>query len=82
MDGTSVQRAARIAEHEQAAHDKRNWVRLTYRCNDGQTREAVLMNGDPILVGVHPIKWHRALNRWSESPENEPIIVSLQRGSA
>jgi molybdenum cofactor biosynthesis enzyme MoaA len=28
------QRAARIAEHEQAAHDQRNWVRLTYRCND------------------------------------------------
>jgi hypothetical protein len=36
MDGTSVQRAARptarVVEHEQAAHDKRNWVRLTYRC--------------------------------------------------
>jgi molybdenum cofactor biosynthesis enzyme MoaA len=34
MDGTAAQRAARIAEHEQAAHDQRNWVRLTYRCND------------------------------------------------
>jgi len=38
MDGTSVQSAARptakAVEHEQAAHDKRNWVRLTYRCND------------------------------------------------
>lgn len=34
MDGTLAARAARIAEHEQAAHDQRNWVRLTYRCND------------------------------------------------
>lgn len=38
MDGTSVQQAARptskLVEHEEAAHDKRNWVRLTYRCND------------------------------------------------
>lgn len=34
MDGTAAQRAARIAEHEEAAHDQRNWVRLTYRCND------------------------------------------------
>ena len=56
-------------------------AKLTYRCNDGQTREAVLVNGDPTLVGVHPIKWHRALSRWSESPENEPTIVSLQRGA-
>jgi len=26
--------AAKVAQHEQAAHEKRNWVRLTYRCND------------------------------------------------
>ena len=25
----------KIAEHEEAAHDKRNWVRLTYDCNNG-----------------------------------------------
>lgn len=24
----------RVAEHEAAAHQKRNWVRLTYQCND------------------------------------------------
>jgi MoaA/NifB/PqqE/SkfB family radical SAM enzyme len=24
----------RLAEHEAAAHDRRNWVRLTYECND------------------------------------------------
>jgi molybdenum cofactor biosynthesis enzyme MoaA len=24
----------KIVEHEDAAHEKRNWVRLTYRCND------------------------------------------------
>ena len=24
----------RLVEHEEAAHDQRNWVRLTYRCND------------------------------------------------
>lgn len=24
----------KVAEHEDAAHEKRNWVRLTYRCND------------------------------------------------
>jgi len=35
MDGgRAAQRAAKIAEHEQAAHEQRNWVRLTYRCND------------------------------------------------
>lgn len=27
--------AEKIAEHEEAAHDKRNWVRLTYDCNNG-----------------------------------------------
>jgi MoaA/NifB/PqqE/SkfB family radical SAM enzyme len=26
--------AAKIAEHEDAAHEKRNWVRLTFDCND------------------------------------------------
>ena len=26
--------AAKVAQHEQAAHETRNWVRLTYRCND------------------------------------------------
>lgn len=26
--------AAKIAEHEAAAHEKRNWVRLTFDCND------------------------------------------------
>jgi MoaA/NifB/PqqE/SkfB family radical SAM enzyme len=26
--------AAKIAEHEEAAHEKRNWVRLTFDCND------------------------------------------------
>jgi len=26
--------ADRLTEHEEAAHDKRNWVRLTYECND------------------------------------------------
>jgi hypothetical protein len=56
-------------------------AKLTYRCSDGLTREARLVNGEPTLVGVHPIKWHRALNRWSELPENEPTIVSLQRGT-
>ncbi len=25
----------KLAEHEEAAHDKRNWVRLTYDCNNG-----------------------------------------------
>lgn len=25
---------AKIVEHEEAAHEKRNWVRLTYDCND------------------------------------------------
>jgi molybdenum cofactor biosynthesis enzyme MoaA len=25
----------KIVEHEEAAHDKRNWVRLTYDCNNG-----------------------------------------------
>jgi hypothetical protein len=54
-------------------------AKLTYRCNDGLTREARLVNGEPSLVGVHPIKWHRALERWSNSPENEPTIVGLQR---
>ena len=24
----------KVADHEQAAHEKRNWVRLTYHCND------------------------------------------------
>ena len=57
-------------------------AKLTYSCNDGQTREALLVNGEPTLVGVHPIKWHRALTRWSESPENESTIVGLQRGTA
>ncbi len=27
--------ADKLAEHEEAAHDKRNWVRLTYDCNNG-----------------------------------------------
>src|SRR5687768_2398029 len=26
--------ADRIAQHEEAAHDKRNWVRLTFDCNN------------------------------------------------
>lgn len=34
MDTPSALAADKIAEHEQAAHEKRNWVRLTYRCND------------------------------------------------
>lgn len=35
VDGVqAVQEDAKIAEHEQAAHQKRNWVRLTYACND------------------------------------------------
>jgi MoaA/NifB/PqqE/SkfB family radical SAM enzyme len=37
MDGTAERGArptARAVEHERAAHDERNWVRLTYRCND------------------------------------------------
>ncbi|MCA9653609.1 MAG: radical SAM protein [Myxococcales bacterium] len=35
MDGSkAAPRAATIAAHEEAAHEKRNWVRLTYRCND------------------------------------------------
>jgi MoaA/NifB/PqqE/SkfB family radical SAM enzyme len=36
MDGgaTGVQDAETVAAHEAAAHEKRNWVRLTYRCND------------------------------------------------
>ncbi len=35
MDGgTDARQASKIAEHEHAAHEKRNWVRLTYRCND------------------------------------------------
>jgi hypothetical protein len=54
-------------------------AKLTYRCNDGMTREARLVDGEPALVGVHPIKWHRALERWSNSPENEATIVGLQR---
>lgn len=54
-------------------------AKLSFRCSDGQTREARLVNGDPKLVGVHPVKWHRALERWSESPENEATIVELQR---
>ncbi|MEM9193727.1 MAG: radical SAM protein [Myxococcota bacterium] len=29
----SVQKG-KVKEHEEAAHDKRNWVRLTYECND------------------------------------------------
>jgi hypothetical protein len=52
---------------------------LSYQCNDGVTREARLVNGEPSLLGVHPIKWHRALERWSNSPENEQTIVGLQR---
>lgn len=54
-------------------------AKLTYRCSDGATREARLVNGEPSLMGVHPIKWHRALERWTNSPENEATIVGLQR---
>ena len=61
------------------SHVEAGVAKLTYRCSDGLTREARLVNGDPALVGVHPIKWHRALERWSENPENEPTIVGLQR---
>jgi len=54
-------------------------AKLTYSCDDGVTREARMVNGEPSLLGVHPIKWHRALERWTNSPENEPTIVGLQR---
>lgn len=33
LEGVS-QADAKIVEHEEAAHEKRNWVRLTYDCND------------------------------------------------
>jgi hypothetical protein len=26
--------AGKVSQHEEAAHDARNWVRLTYECND------------------------------------------------
>ena len=29
-----TQADAKVVEHEEAAHEKRNWVRLTYDCND------------------------------------------------
>ena len=29
-----MQDAGTVEAHEEAAHEKRNWVRLTYRCND------------------------------------------------
>jgi MoaA/NifB/PqqE/SkfB family radical SAM enzyme len=29
-----ISEASKIAEHEDAAHEKRNWVRLTFDCND------------------------------------------------
>jgi MoaA/NifB/PqqE/SkfB family radical SAM enzyme len=32
--GTVSQVPAKTVEHEDAAHEKRNWVRLTYDCND------------------------------------------------
>lgn len=34
VDAASSDAAAKSVEHEEAAHEKRNWVRLTYDCND------------------------------------------------
>ena len=55
------------------------YAQLLFRCSDGATREARLTNADPLFVGVHSVKWHRALERWSDLPENEPTIYGLQR---
>jgi molybdenum cofactor biosynthesis enzyme MoaA len=33
-EATDPATVAKIAEHEEAAHEKRNWVRLTFDCND------------------------------------------------
>ncbi len=34
MGGMDPQARPRIAQHEEAAHERRNWVRLTFDCND------------------------------------------------
>jgi hypothetical protein len=58
---------------------RKGYAELVFRCSDGTTREARLVDQDPKFVGVHSMKWHRALDRWSSSPENEPTIYGLQR---
>ncbi len=58
---------------------RKGYAELTFRCDDEATRVARLVDADPKFVGVHPVKWHRALERWSNGPENEPLIFGLQR---
>jgi hypothetical protein len=58
---------------------RKGYAELVFRCSDGTTREARLVDQDPKFVGVHSMKWHRALDRWSDNPENEPTIYGLQR---
>jgi hypothetical protein len=58
---------------------RKGYAELTFRCSDDAIREARLVDQDPAFVGVHNMKWHRALERWSNSPENEPTIYELQR---
>lgn len=58
---------------------RKGYAELTFRCSDGETREARLVDGDPKFQGVNSMKWHRALSRWSDRPENEPTIYGLQQ---
>lgn len=50
-----AQEAVKIAEHEEAAHEKRNWVRLTFDCNnhcvfclDTLTHDGVMRDKDDV----------------------------------
>jgi hypothetical protein len=53
---------------------------LDYRCSDGQVRTARMVGtSEPVFLLPQEPALTRALERWSERLENEPLIDRLQQ---